>query len=142
MNRASSPPWNKPSHDVAGALFLVSLVLLVGVSLFMTATTLGAYLFIRLALLTYDAGPRTGIAEWANESRRQLLPSRFHPVEPHSDQTPPKPQEEQSRDDLAASKYPNGGLAGPREDGLDGCGAVWADLGSPPTVAKSELVNE
>ncbi|EPT01871.1 hypothetical protein FOMPIDRAFT_99599 [Fomitopsis schrenkii] len=124
-----------------GALFLASLVLLAGISLLLTATTLGTYLLIRLALFTYNAGPRTGIAEWANESRRQLLPLRFHPVERHSGHTPPKSEEERSRDYMAASKYSNGGIAGPLEDGLVDNGAVGADLGSPPTVEKSELAN-
>lgn len=84
-------------------------------------------------------GPRAGIADWANESRRQLLPSRFHPVERHSDQEPPKKEEEQPRDYMLASKYSDGGFAGAQEDGLV---RVGADLGSPPTVEKSELVNE
>lgn len=40
---------------------------------------------------------------------------------------------------MLASKYSDGGFAGAQEDGLV---RVGADLGSPPTVEKSELVNE
>lgn len=119
---------------IIGTLFLGTLFLLVGVSILLTASILGIYLSMRLALLTHDAGPRAGIKEWAHQSRTQLLPSRFHPAEFLSTETT---EEGRSHDGLDADKHPFGKSAGSGEEGLAGDGAVGADLGSPPTVAKT-----
>ena len=53
------------ADDFPGMLFLGTLFLLAGVSIFLAASALGMYLFVRLALLTHDAGPHAGILEWA-----------------------------------------------------------------------------
>ncbi|KZT63244.1 hypothetical protein DAEQUDRAFT_770787 [Daedalea quercina L-15889] len=143
MSHSSYKRKTLHTDDFQGTLFLGTLFLLVGVAIFLTASALGMYLFVRLALLTYDAGPRAGILEWANESRKQLLPSRLHPADPDCDETKPKENlEGRSRDELAVGKIPTGNFTGSQEDGLTGDGAVGADLGSPPTVAKRELEKE
>ncbi|KAH9830625.1 uncharacterized protein C8Q71DRAFT_885978 [Rhodofomes roseus] len=124
-------------------LFLGTLFLLFGVSLFLTTAILGVYLLVRLALLTYDAGPRAGVVQWAHESRKQLLPSRFQPAESHSAEVQPEPKRGgPSHEEVGAENIPVEGFTGSRVGGLAGNGAVGADLGSPPTVAKRELEKE
>ncbi|KAH9915736.1 uncharacterized protein B0H18DRAFT_1124688 [Fomitopsis serialis] len=127
---------------IFGTLLLGTLFLLVGVSILLTASIIGIYLFVRLALLTYDAGPRAGIKEWAHQSRTQLLPSRFHSAESLPTRTRLKTGEGRFHDELDADSHPFGKSAGSQEEGLAGDGAVGADLGSPPTVAKTELEKE
>ncbi|TFY58474.1 hypothetical protein EVJ58_g6396 [Rhodofomes roseus] len=131
------------SNELPGILFLGTLFLLFGVSLFLTTAILGVYLLVRLALLTYDAGPRAGVVQWAHESRKQLLPSRFQPAESHSAEAQPEPKRGgPSHEEVGAENIPVEGFTGSRVGGLAGNGAVGADLGSPPTVAKRELEKE
>ncbi|CCM05417.1 uncharacterized protein FIBRA_07634 [Fibroporia radiculosa] len=75
-----------------GTAFVAILAVLLGLSIVLAVSGVGIYLAARLALLVREEGPRTGLADWAQESKNQLF--RFKVEAEPNPKLEPEPEHE------------------------------------------------
>ncbi|KAL6306923.1 hypothetical protein BKA93DRAFT_926862 [Sparassis latifolia] len=122
---------------LSGLLLVGTLTILFFLSLFLTACAMGIYLSLRFAVLINKDGPRTGVPEWYQETKKSLLASQ--PGE-DADASGHQPNEYMVRSDsetLIFDSFPTAPMAQAEAD-KPGAEVPEGDLGKDMVVVVKE----